>query len=423
MPPVVRDTCNIIEQGILPTHGPADRSTTRYLRPSPYCTLHLPVNEMEIGERRIALFTGAYDHIADGVSLTLNRLVRHLLDRGAAVRVFAPAGEAPAIDHSGDLITVPSIAAPGRPEYRISTGIGRAASRELTAFKPNLFHVATPDLLGLRALRLASSSRTPLVSSYHTHFASYLQYYRLGALQGFTWRYLRWFYSRCRQVYVPTQSMLNLLADHGVRTEMKIWPRGVDSTRFNPARRSMEWRQSVGIEHDEVVVLFVSRLVMEKGLDVLGDVLAQLSQRGVRHRALIVGDGPERGNLEHRLPNAIFTGTLGGDELATAYASSELFFFPSETETFGNVTLEALASGLPAVVANATGSKELVEEGRTGYLASARDTSTLASRVEELIQDTSARRRFSAAATAAAQRYEWPRVLDKLVSYYAELPS
>ncbi|MEO8577175.1 MAG: glycosyltransferase family 1 protein [Gemmatimonadales bacterium] len=376
---------------------------------------------MKIPDLRIALFTGAYNHIADGVSLTLNRLVAYLEGQGAKVLVFAPTGPAPAFQHSGTLISVPSISAPGRPDYRVSLGLSNSARVSLTEFKPNLFHIATPDFLGLAAVKTARREGTTVVSSYHTHFASYLDYYRLGRLERQTWRYLRWFYGNCRHVYVPTASMIDVMRSHGIDGNLKLWPRGVESTLFNPGRRSLEWRRERGIGDSEIVVAFVSRLVAEKGLGVVRDVVVGLEEGGVPHRVVIVGDGPERANLTASLPKAIFEGHLTGERLATAYASSDVFLFPSETETFGNVTLEAMSSGLPTVVANATGSNALVEDGVTGFLAPPRDSAAFLDRVQKLISDDALRARMSSAARRAAEHYEWSEVLGKLAGYYEEL--
>src|SRR5919204_395272 len=177
---------------------------------------------------RIALFTGNYNHIPDGVSLTLNRLVAYLERGGAAVQVYAPTIASPPIRHAGTLVAVPSIPAPGRPEYRVSVALPRAARAAFAAFRPDIVHIATPDYLGLRALRLARAARVPTVASYHTHFTSYLRYYGLQPLEGVVWRYLRWFYARCEHLYVPTPSMTDVLRRNGIDGNLRLWPRGVD---------------------------------------------------------------------------------------------------------------------------------------------------------------------------------------------------
>jgi glycosyltransferase involved in cell wall biosynthesis len=376
---------------------------------------------MNIRGMRIAFFTGAYNHIADGVSLTLNRLVAHLTREGAIVRVYAPTSKLPALQHAGTLVPVPSISAPGRPEYRISLGFGWQAHENLTDFAADLFHIATPDLLGFAALRMARASGTPVVASYHTHFASYLSYYRLSPLEPAVWSYLRWFYAQSRQVYVPSASMMEVLRNHGIDGNLRLWTRGVESALFSPTKRSGQWRESLGFATDDTVITFVSRLVAEKGLEVVVDVLRLLRDKGIVHRALIVGEGPERSKLEQALPGAVFTGHLAGEALATAYASSDIFLFPSETETFGNVTLEALSSGLPAVVANATGSNSLVEDGVNGFLAIPRDAGSFMDKVELLIRDPDLRRQMGSSARKRAEAYDWSRILAQMTSYYERI--
>jgi glycosyltransferase involved in cell wall biosynthesis len=303
----------------------------------------------------------------------------------------------------------------------VSLGLTGEAHADLTDFQPDLFHIATPDLLGLAALWTARKWKTPVVASYHTHFASYLDYYRLGILEGAIWSYMRWFYRQCLHVYVPTKSMEAVLRSHGIDGNLRLWPRGVDSMLFNPAKRSNAWRAQRGIADSEIVVAFVSRLVAEKGLNVVVDVMRGLSDRHAAYRALIVGDGPERKNIESSMPNAIFEGHLTGEELATAYASSDVFLFPSETETFGNVTLEALSSGLPAVVANATGSNALVQDSVNGFLVEPRNQAAFLERVHQLVKDGELRRRMGTAARISAESYDWSAVLDQIAGYYEEI--
>lgn len=368
--------------------------------------------------KRVALFAGAYNHIADGVSLTLNRLVDHLERQGASVRVFAPTVDDPPIDHVGTLVSVPSMPLPGRSEYRMTLGLSPSARQELEAFNPTLYHIATPDLLGRHALSLAQASDRPIVASYHTHFSSYLKYYHLELLETPIWSYLRSFYRQCQQVYVPTNAIAEVLRNHGITNGLRLWPRGVDTNQFTPARRSTSWRRTLGIEEEERVVAFVSRLVWEKGLDVYADVIERLERRGVPHRSLVVGDGPARDELEARLPNTIFTGFLEGDDLARAYASSDVFLFPSDTETFGNVTLEAMASGLPTICANAAGSRDLVDEGATGRLCPAGNVTAFTEATQELITNASLRDRMSTAAFERAQNLTWTNVLSRINRYY-----
>ncbi|MDA0379528.1 MAG: glycosyltransferase family 1 protein [Bacteroidetes bacterium] len=368
--------------------------------------------------KRIALFTGAYNHVVDGVALTLNRLVSFLEGEGVPVRVFAPTIAEPPIDHAGTLVAVPSIPMQGRPEYRVSLGLGPDAIEALDRFQPTIVHIATPDLVGLEALLYARMHGIPVVASYHTHFSSYLEYYRLAWAERAMWVYLRWFYGKCEHLYVPTRSMAAVLAEHGIRHGVELWPRGVDIRQFDPSHRSMEWRRSLGFQDADVVVTFVSRLVVEKGLDVFAEVVRTLQREGEPVRCLVVGEGPARDLLQEAVPRAVFLGHKEGADLARAYASSDIFLFPSETETFGNVTLEAMASGLPTVCADATGSSSLVLHEQTGFLVPGRDVAGFANRIRQLVHDAALRQQMGQAARSEAETYSWRLILGRINAYY-----
>lgn len=367
---------------------------------------------------KVALFTGNYNHIRDGVSLTLNRLVEFLLQNDIEVLVFGPTVKRPQLKHNGKLIGVPSKKMPGRPEYRITTQFPEDAQTQLKAFNPDLIHIATPDILGHKALRWALKNNKPVVSSYHTHFTSYLKYYKLTLLEPFLWKYLRWFYSKCEQVYVPTESMAEELKSKKIDGNLKIWARGVDVKHFNPGRRDENWRKSKGFNPDDIVITFISRLVWEKNLRLFADVLLRLQKKYPRVKAMVVGDGPAGPELQELLPWAVYTGFLKGDELAKAYAGSDVFFFPSDTETFGNVTLEAMASGLPCVVADAVGSKSLVEHNHNGFLAAVDKSDKFYIYLENLIHDENLRKKMSEASFQKAREYSWKNINGKLLDYY-----
>lgn len=369
---------------------------------------------------RVAIFTGNYNHIRDGVSQTLNRLVAHLEKRNIPVIIYGPTSDEPAIDHVGEFISVPSIPMPGRPEYRVTIGFPEEAQKRLREFDPTLVHIATPDLLGFRSMRFAQMNNIQVVSSYHTHFTSYFKYYSMEMLEVLGWKYLMWFYSQCKHVYVPSASMADELSEHGISEGLRIWARGVDVELFKPERRSLEWRKSVGIKDDEVVVTFVSRLVWEKDLQTVVDTFKKLFPKYPNLKVMIVGDGPAKNELQHMMPQAVFTGFLSGEALSTAYASSDIFFFPSDTETFGNVTLEAMSSGLAAVVADATGSKSLVENGVNGLLCPPKKTVLFAEAIGKLIDDSALRTKMSEIARQKALPYSWDQVNDGLLSNYYE---
>lgn len=369
---------------------------------------------------RVAIFTGNYNHIADGVSLTLNRLVAYLEKQKIPVIVFGPTIDKPAIEHAGEFVAVPSLPMPGRPEYRVSVGFPEEAQLRLKEFNPTLIHIATPDLLGFRAMRFAQANEIQIVASYHTHFTSYLKYYNMEMLELLGWKYLVWFYEQCKHVYVPAPSMADELFAKGIRNGLRIWSRGVDSDLFSPKKRDLKWRKALGVGDDEVLVSFVSRLVWEKDLQTVVDTLKKVFEADQNIGVLIVGDGPARKELEYMMPKAHFTGFLSGEELARAYASSDIFFFPSDTETFGSVTLEALASGVPAIVADATGSKSLVESGVNGLLIPPKKPAEFANGILALSENSELRKKMSEAAVQKAMAYTWDTVMAGLVKNYRE---
>jgi glycosyltransferase involved in cell wall biosynthesis len=370
---------------------------------------------------RVALVTGSYNYIRDGVALTLNRLVAYLLGEGVEVRVLAPTGRVAALEHAGDLVSAPSLSIPFRPEYRLALGLTGAPRASLIAFAPDILHLATPDILGHQALALGRKMGWPTVASYHTRYDTYLKYYRLGALQGLARRLERDFYGACREVFVPSESMAEALLDDGVTTTLRLWPRGVDTARFDPARRSAAWRAARGVAPDEILVAFVSRLVKEKRLGDFAAVVNRLKAAGVTCRALVVGDGPERQAIRKRLPDGLFEGFVVGDDLAVAYASADLFVFPSDTETFGNVTLEAMASGLPAVCADATGARSLVVNNLTGFLAPVGDVAAMTAAALRLAADPGLRRRMGAAGRARSLTFSWDQAMAGVLARYRAL--
>lgn len=372
---------------------------------------------------KIALFTGNYVHIKDGVSLTLNRLVRYLTEeRGFEVRVFGPDITPRAIEPAGTFVEVPSVSAPGRPEYRVSLFLPEVHRHDIEAFKPDLIHIATPDILGLAALRFALRHNIPVLSSYHTHFSSYLRYYGLEALEGLLWKYLRWFYERCDLVVSPSESMNEYLTRNGLAAEkVGLWSRGVETGIFSPEKRSEALRQSWGFAPDDVVVSYISRLVWEKDPRTFMDAVKLAMQQNPKIRPLVGGDGPARAQMEAELPDAVFTGFAFGDELAAIYASSDIFVFPSDTETFGNVTLEAMSSGVPALVANAVGSKSLVNSGETGYVLPVGDVKAFSEAVLRLAADSGLRARMAAQARTRALSFDWQRVMESLTDSYDQV--
>jgi glycosyltransferase involved in cell wall biosynthesis len=324
----------------------------------------------------------------------------------------------PAFPPNGDVVHIPSLSIPRRKEYRFPFMLPRRVRRDIRAFQPNVFHVASPDVLGHRAVSLARRMDISAVASVHTRFETYFRYYNLAFLEPAMVAILRRFYRRCDAIFAPSESMAQLLREQRMSYDVGIWTRGTDRAIFNPERRDMAWRRGLGIGDEEPVIGFAGRLVMEKGLDVFAGTIDCLERRQVRHRVLVVGDGPAKDWFERRMPDAIFAGFQQGADLGRAMASMDMLFNPSVTETFGNVTLEAMAAGLPVVAAIATGSQSLVEDGVTGRLVRAGAIEGFASALEAYCGDPGLRRAAGRAGCGASLRYGWDEVNQALVDSY-----
>lgn len=370
---------------------------------------------------RIALFSGNYNYVRDGANQALNRLVGYLLRQGAAVRVYAPVVEQPAFPPTGDLVGLPALAIPGRAEYRVPMALSPAVRRDLKTFAPNVVHVSSPDPAAHRAVSWARARRLPVLASVHTRFETYPRYYNMAFLEPILEALLRRFYRRCDALVAPSESMAQVLREQRMNYDVDIWSRGVDRDIFHRGRRDPAWRASQGFAEDEVVIGFFSRLVMEKGLDVFSDAIDELKRRGVRHRVLVVGDGPAREWFAGRLPDAVFAGFLGGPDLARAVASMDVLFFPSVTETFGNVTLEAMACGLPVVVSEATGSESLVDDGRSGRMIRPGAIRQFADALQAYVEDPELRARHGAAGEARSLEFSWDRINQTVADTYLRL--
>ena len=378
---------------------------------------------MDASDLRVALFSGNYNYTRDGANQALNLLVGHLLHQGAQVRVYAPTSRRPAFAPTGDLVSAPSFKFPGRAEYKVSLGLNAQLRADLKAFAPNLIHVSAPDVLGHSAVKYGEDHGIPVVASYHTRFETYMSYYGLGFLVRTLVRLQAKFYSRVDEVLAPSQMMGEILREWGVPTPVSRWSRGVNHDRFSPARRDLEWRRSLGIADDEIAVGFLGRLVKEKGLDVFADAMHALDRRGVRHKTLVIGEGPARDWFAKEVPDAVFAGFQSGDDLGRAVASMDVFFNPSVTETFGNVTTEAMAAGVPVVAARATGAVDLVEHGVTGFLVEPTDIAGYADAIERIVTEPGLKARMGTAGVARAATYRWDTANQTVLDTYLELVS
>ena len=366
----------------------------------------------------MALFSGNYNYVRDGANQALNRLVGYLLRQGVKVRVYSPTVEHPAFPPTGDLVSVPSIAIPSRSEYRVPVALPARVRRDLEELAPNIVHVSSPDIVGHRAVTWARKRQIAVAASVHTRFETYLEYYHLEALEPLVRAGLRRFYHRCEIVLAPAESTALILRAQRMNRDITIWTRGIDRDQFNPERRDMEWRRAQGIADDETVVAFLGRIVMEKGLDVFADAIHAVEPLGVRHRVLVIGEGPARAWFEQQIPAAIFTGQLTDTDLARALASADVFFNPSITEAFGNVTLEAMACALPVIAAEATGATNLVHSGVTGTLVDGTDSDAFADAIARYARDPEMRHRHGLGGLEIARTMDWDTINSAVVRAY-----
>jgi glycosyltransferase involved in cell wall biosynthesis len=364
---------------------------------------------------RVALVTENFLPKLDGVTRTLAMLLEHLERRGDRVLVLGP-GTAPKHYAGARIVRAPGVPLPFYPELRLLFPRPEF-ERVLNRFRPDIVHVVDPMALGAASIRWAQRLRAPLLASYHTNLSDYCTHFRLGMLAGPVWAYRRMLHNQCDATLCPSPSTMLQLHRRGF-SQLGVWGRGVDAQLFDPARRSPAWRRCVAGSDTRPIVLYVGRLSHEKNLDALACAFSSL--RGKDAHLVIVGDGPARERLAHALSGrpVTFTGYLRGEELATAYASADVFAFPSLTETFGQVALEAMASGLPVVAFDAEGVCDLVSDDRTGYLIPPGDVAGFAGALRALVAAPELRWRLGMCARLSAERCAWSEVMDGLVRIY-----
>lgn len=370
---------------------------------------------------RVSLVTETYFPQVNGVSRTLGQLARVLTEAGDRVQLIHPDyGEAAG---DKDVHLVRSCSLPFYKELLLPLPPFGPVHRALDAFGPDLIHIATEATLGLSVLGHALRRGIPMVSSFHTNFDQYSDHYGVGWTKGTIWRYLRWFHNRTRETYVPSRATIAALRFRGFE-RLTLWPRGVDATLFRPDRPGRDAvRQALGFRPGQVVVGYVSRIAAEKNINYLVSALESVASERPEARFLFVGDGPARTETERRMgAHARFVGYRSGDDLADHYAAADLFVFSSLTETFGNVILEAMASGLPVVALRAGGVGDTVHPGETGFLIDpGGPPSEFAGAVLRVIDGEALRRRMASSARAYATSQSWTEIMGALRDRYREV--
>jgi len=371
---------------------------------------------------RIALFSDTFRPTMNGVARALGLLVEHAGRAGHEIALVTPdidgADWPDALLH----IRLPGVDLPFYRELKLARPwLSRDARSALADFDPDILHSATEAVVGLLGRRWAHARGVPFVSSYCTNFAQYTSGYRLGVFEDAVWSLLRWFHGGASVTFCPSRQTVAELGAHGFHDRMKIWGRGVDADLFHPRRRSAALRRTMAGDAD-IVLLYVGRIAPEKRIGVLLDALPVIrSGTDLRVVLALVGGGPALESLRAAAPDGVhFAGYREGEELAAHYASADVFLFPSDTETFGQVVTEAMASGLPVVAPARGGVVDTVEPGRTGYLFEPGDASDLARHALGLVNDVSLRRGMARHARSAAELRSWGDVFRRLFDDYGE---
>jgi phosphatidylinositol alpha 1,6-mannosyltransferase len=368
------------------------------------------------GRVRIVLVAEAFLPQMNGVVNSLLQMLRHLEAQGHETLVIAPRtaeSPDPRVLHGADLALLRSIPAPTYPEVRVVLASVRKFEALLRDFRPDVIHLASPFVLGWQALRAADRLGIPTVAIYQTDIPGYAERYGLPALAPALTRHVARIHRRATLTLAPSSASISELEALGVE-RLRLWARGVDGERFTPDRRSADWRHSVAPE-GEAIIGYVGRLAPEKQVE---DLAALAGIPGTK--LVIVGDGPSRPALERLLPDAVFLGFLGGDRLAEAVASFDLFVHPGESETFCQTVQEALASGVPVVATGRGGPLDLVQNSRTGWLYRPGDLDDLRARVLDLVGDDAKRRAFAVSARASVAHRTWSRLGDELLGHYRD---
>jgi phosphatidylinositol alpha 1,6-mannosyltransferase len=364
---------------------------------------------------RIAIVAESFLPLMNGVTHSILRVLDHLQDRGDEVLVIAPSahdGEAAQVKGAA-VHRLPAVPLAGYANVRVALGGVYRVKRILAEYAPDVVHLASPFVLGWRAAQAASQLGIPTVAVYQTEVPSYAARYGVPFLENWAWNRVENIHLLATRTLAPSTFALNQLRGRGI-PRVRMWRRGVDTARFSPEKRDDGWRAGVAA-NGERIIGYVGRLAVEKQVEDLATLAGMPNTRLV-----IVGDGPQRIALEAALPRAVFTGFLGGEELARAVASFDLFVHPGELETFCQTIQEAMASGVPVVATGRGGPLDLVENSRTGWLYEPGDLSAMHARVQDLLGDDAKRRAFAAAAHASVQDRTWPALCTELVQHYRD---
>lgn len=370
---------------------------------------------MNVTSLHIALVSETFPPEINGVANTLGRLCQGLRERGHRLQLIRPRQNGdPMPQQDDELLLTRGWPLPGYAGLQWGQSALHKLLRRWQRVRPDVLYIATEGPLGLSALRAARRLGIPVVSGFHTNFQQYSSHYGLGLLSRLLTGYLRWFHNRTRLTLVPSPDQRLELQRRGFE-RLELLARGVDGQLFHPSRRCGELRAAWGLDEGDIAVLHVGRLALEKNLQLLVRSFHELQRNNPRQRLrlVMVGDGPQRAQLQQELPEAVFCGVQRGEELARHYASGDLFLFPSRSETFGNVVLEALAAGLAVVAYDQAAAAQHIRHGYNGALASPGDEQAFIDAAQWLLEDAESRRRVRLNARQHAGRQGWPAIIEQ----------
>ena len=366
---------------------------------------------------RVAIITESFPPDLNGVAHSVQRVAEMLVERGHEPLVIAPRSARDAKDPGSfpyPVVRVPAIPLPGYPSFRLGLP-SRRVSDELIKHRTEVVHLASPAFLGAHGSNVARRLGLPALAVFQTDLPSYARAYRLGRVgEAFAWRWLRGIHNDAARTLAPSTVTATGLLGHGI-TNVWLWGRGVDTARFDPARRSEQIRAQLA-PGGELIAGYVGRLATEKRVELLAGITAL---PGVR--LVIVGGGPAEAHLRQHMPGAVFLGERTGDELAAIFASLDIFVHSGPYETFGQTLQEAAASGLPVVAPAAGGPLDLVDNGRTGYLVPPGDADAFTAAVARLAADPAMRQAFGAAGRRRVLGRSWSALTDELIGHYAAM--
>ena len=373
--------------------------------------------------RRLAMVTETYPPEVNGVAMSMARLVEGLHERHHEMQLVRPT-QRPAPGAAGesrfDVVLTRGCAIPRYPHLRMGLPSKRLLVQRWSLRRPDVVHIATEGPLGWSALQAARQLRIPVTTDFRTNFHAYGQHYGIGWLAQPILAYLRMFHNQAHCTMVPTDALRGDLAARGFK-RLHVVGRGVDTRLFNPSKRSAALRAQWAVSATTLVLAYVGRLAAEKNLDALLAAFEAVRATRADVRLLFVGDGPLRDALQARCPQAIFAGHRSGEDLAAHYASADMFLFPSLTETFGNVTTEAMASGLPVVAFDSAAAGQLIQHGRNGVLAAGADLPAFVRAALPLAGDAAQRAYLGAAARETACRIDWRSVVSRFENIISQV--